>query len=331
VKPYKNKVCYRTPTAEEKEQDKSYAAAEAKLSEKVDKIVKHLDNNVDVLGEPHNSEMKIVLDANRAILKTISSWIDPETYKNSRSQYGIPDYILDLMDKDVGPEVTTADVLTYVAKAKLKMQLNQRINYLELGISVGKTFVQVGNVGDSGTLATIDLEKPTPVLLGLFDDANMQSSWRYYFIGSAPRKDNDTFTTYTAKIGGHSNQVLYVSGDVRDEQSWLPLNQAKVRYNIILSDAAHDPASILDEIYYLLRYDLIDHSTFFLLYNALGNDMTKAFAKIFLTLQEKFPVLDEDKNIKLLRVRNWLGTNEGHALNGMISTFDLNQLMFELK
>jgi hypothetical protein len=331
VKPYKTKVCYRDPTPEERLQDEADNTAEEHIKKSVDRILEHIDNGVITLHEPHKPEMKVVLESNRAMLMSIPHWIDEETYKKSRAQYGIPDYIIELMDKDIGPEITTADVLTYVAKNKFQAQLNQKIKYLELGISVGKTFLQMGNTCNDGILATIDLENPAPILLKYFKDAKVQQSWRYYYIGNAPRKDNDTYTTYTADISGHNNRVLYISGDVRDDQSWDPLKKEQVKFNMLLSDAAHDPDSILDEMSFLMDYNLIDTSNFFFMYNSLGNDMSKAFAKIFLLLQKKVPTLNTKKNIKLLRVRNWLGINEGHALNGMISTLDLDQLISELQ
>jgi hypothetical protein len=78
---------------------------------------------------------------------------------------------------------------------------------------------------------------------------------------------------------------------------------------------------------YLIKFDLLDPNNFLVWYDDLGGGMTSAFINNFYTLQKKFPFLDDKKNIGIIKARGWLGTNEYHHSNGLISSLDVRDLL----
>jgi hypothetical protein len=61
----------------------------------------------------------------------------------------------------------------------------------------------------------------------MFTGKKLQATSRYYSPFHAPRMLNDSVKSYKSSLGGYSNEIIYVSGDVRDETSWQYLQGKK--------------------------------------------------------------------------------------------------------
>ncbi len=80
----------------------------------------------------------------------------------------------------------------------------------------------------------LQLEAINPFFEAILTDKTLAATWRYYASNNAPRLTNDTYFTYKlAQSSGVVNSVNYVSGDVRDEESWVPLANEKFKFSIL--------------------------------------------------------------------------------------------------
>ena len=87
--------------------------------------------------------MDEIIKFNRETLRTVPKWIHSEDYNSPPSSfhYGLPKSVFHLIDKDVSNELTECDIICYFIT--LFNNLNIPVNYLEIGVSVGKTFYQI--------------------------------------------------------------------------------------------------------------------------------------------------------------------------------------------
>ena len=104
-------------------------------------------------------QMAEVVKQNRNSLDLIGDWIDEDAFKKSFFNYGVPDFIKPHINKPINNSVTYSDLMLYISQKHF-----EKINYLEIGVSVGKNFFQM-LVGNSGSRFTgFDLEEINPVL-----------------------------------------------------------------------------------------------------------------------------------------------------------------------
>jgi hypothetical protein len=110
--------------------------------------------------------MDEIIKFNRQTLSNVEHWIKRADWENPPSifNYGLPHYIFHLIDAPIDENQTEVDMICkYLGELP-------KINYLEIGVSVGKTFYQVikyaehfhANVDKS--FSCIDIEKINPTL-----------------------------------------------------------------------------------------------------------------------------------------------------------------------
>ena len=77
-----------------------------------------------------------IIPFNRKTLASVANWIELEHWNSPPSiyNYGLPERVLHLINKPISHDVTEADLLCQFA-----LDLGN-VNYLEIGVSVGKTF-----------------------------------------------------------------------------------------------------------------------------------------------------------------------------------------------
>ena len=114
------------------------------------------------------------------------------------------------------------------------------------------------------------------------------------------KKNNFSRKQYTFK----NNQVEYFSADIWDENTWQKL--AGQKFNLIFSDALHDPKAILFEYKMLEKYDLLDDQ-FIYFWDDLVGDMQKAYLKIAQNIKTKYG--NSKSTFHLVKVNGWLGQN----------------------
>jgi hypothetical protein len=237
-------------------------------------------------------EIDVIKKKNRNSLKEIQDWINDDDFKKSFFNYGVPDFVKPLLNREIGDKNTYTDLLLYFSK-----HLNSP-KYLELGVSVGKNFYQIAEGLENSFLMGFDIEDISSPLKNKFNFVEIES-WK----GPQTSLRNREFelTSYNYK----SNKIKYLAGDIWDEASWMKLSGNK--FNIIFSDALHTPEALLWEYQMLDKYQLLDEK-FIIIWDDLNNGLEKSFQQIAKNLINDKKV--NSKGVFLLKVNGWLGENE---------------------
>lgn len=265
---------------------------------------KVLFNNI--LFSPN--DLNQIIYNNRLSLNSISSWISDDIYKNSVYCYGIPPEIKDLIDLPINTEPIYSDYIVGYGK-----YLPEKVNYLELGVSVGKNFYQIMNSFKSARLTAFDIEEINPVL-----ESKMELINSIEYLGSRKSIKRNNFSIKDYKY--NSNLIRYISADIWHKESWARLKNQK--FNLIFSDALHDPKAILFEYEMIEKYQLLDKN-FIMIWDDLSGDMREAFFVIANRLRKKYKL--NSNAFYLVKVNGWLGQNYPlkHDV-GFITTIDFN-------
>lgn len=239
---------------------------------------------------------------NRQSLQLIDNWMDEEAFSRSYFQYGVPGFLKPLINKPIDDSPTYTDLMTFIAKKYF-----EQVNYLEIGVSVGKNFWQMLQALQQATLTAFDIEEINPVLEKKLQ-AGPHTQWATQ--AGSIKKNASSLRTYTFR----DKKVNYLSADVWDSNSWARLEGNK--YNIVFSDALHTPKAILFEFEMLFKYRLLD-DRFIIVWDDLVGKMRNSFFKIIRKYNEVYNI----KDIYLLEVNGWVGQHEGPHSVGIISNF----------
>lgn len=241
---------------------------------------------------------------NRESLSLVPDWIDEEAFKHSCFTYGVPDFIRSEINKPIGNGLTYTDLMLYISDKHFPV-----LNYLEIGVSVGKNFFQVINAHTKGSFTGFDIEEINPVLEKKLTASNT-NEW------DTPAKSIKKVKSSYKSYKFNELDVAYLSADVWDENSWAKLKGNK--FNMVFSDALHTPAAILFEFEMLVKYDLLDKQ-FVIFWDDLVGKMQRSFYKII----RKYDKVYEIKDIYLMNINGWVGENEAPHTVGLISNFAL--------
>lgn len=265
------------------------------LLAKTKRILLDMNNSRKLAKIFPKDNIEPIVKYNRQTLKSIPDWIDDEVYEQSIFQYGLPREVKHLINKDIGNNITYSDVILYLGSF-----LKKPVNYLELGVSVGKNFFQVVNYLKKINLTGFDIEEINPVLEKYF---HRISRVEWETMKNSLKHKNSSITEYLYAL--NQNRIKYISGDIFDENSWRRLAGSK--YNIIFSDAFHSPDALLHEYEMIKKYGLLDEDEFLLVWDDLQGQMENSFNNIWVDLIQKYN-LKEDNKLRL-RLSGWLGLN----------------------
>jgi hypothetical protein len=230
----------------------------------------------------------------------VDQWITEEDYRNSRSGYGCPPQLVDVLDLPINDEPTYTDLLVDAA-----IRIGGSVDYLEIGVSVGKNFFVLANALRDSRLYGFDWEAINPTI-----------ERRFRRVGGRP-----PVSTYRYR----TNTISYVQGDIFEDEGWRAL--AGRRFNIVFSDACHRAHALLRELDKMRELDLIDPDRFFMLWDDLDADpngpVSRAFWRIAEELEERFG--SGDANAFMLRVNGWLGQHEHRHTVGIINSIGLTR------
>ena len=249
-------------------------------------------------------EMERIMKQNRNSLSTIDDWIDDKAFQNSFFQYGVPDFIKKEINKPIGDSMTYTDVMVYIAKEHFK-----KVNYLEIGVSVGKNFFQLLNALNESQFTAFDIEEINPVLANRFV---LKEKTEWPTPVDSIKKTNSSLTGFEFE----QKRVNYLCADVWDENSWARLEGN--RFNLVFSDALHSHKAILFEFEMLVKYNLLDEK-FVIVWDDLVGKMRNSFFKIIKKYNNNFKI----KDVYLLSINGWVGQNEKPHSVGIISNFSL--------
>ena len=240
--------------------------------------------------------------ANRKVLAGVDNWIDEKAFARSFFNYGVPDFIRDLINKPIGDNPTYTDLMTLVADRYLGS-----VNYLEIGVSVGKNFFQLLNALPQARFTAFDIEEINPVLASRLT-AESKTEW------DTPAKSVKKNRSSLSEFSFQGKGVSYLSGDVWDANSWSRLEGNP--FNLVFSDALHTPQAILFEFEMMVRYRLLGER-FVIVWDDLVGKMQQSFFKIVRKYNEVYGL----KEVYLVNINGWIGENEPPHTVGIISNF----------
>jgi hypothetical protein len=249
-------------------------------------------------------EMAEPIRLNRESLQLVDNWIDEEAFARSFFKYGVPDFLKGRINQPIGDAPTYTDLMALIAK-----RCFSHVNYLEIGVSVGKNFFQLLNGLDNAEFTGFDIEEINPVLAKRLS-AGGRTEW-----ATPPASIKRNPSSISNYLFGQK-KVSYLSADVWDANSWSRLTGN--RFNLVFSDALHTPQAILFEFEMLVKYRLLDER-FVIVWDDLAGKMRNSFFKIIRKYNEIYGI----KDIYLLEINGWVGNNEGPHSVGIISNFTL--------
>jgi hypothetical protein len=268
-------------------------------------LKKILDNDIKFktsIDVDHKHLNKIIA-ANRNSLKLINNWIDEDAFKNSCYNYGVPDHIKIHLNKGISNNPTYTDYMLLIAEKHFAT-----LNYLEIGVSVGKNFFQILNNFSHSSLTGFDIEEINPILEREFD---LLSSTQWRTLKKSIKKNKSSLSNYSYQ----TNTVKYLSADIWDINSWKKLKGQK--YNMIFSDALHSSEAIKFEFKMISRLNLLSDQ-FVMVWDDLGEEMQKSFFDIIKEYEKLYKI----KEIYLLNLNGWIGDYEHAHKIGIVSNFN---------
>lgn len=271
----------------------------AKLSHYIRKKVLDKINNVYSLGNINKIEFIKAIEDNRKVINTFERWIENESIINSRFRYGVPEHIDHLLAKKINQQPTYSDLLLYLLR-----KIGDNVSYLEIGVSVGKNFIQMVSNKSHSSFVALDIEEPNPVVFRLFEHKGEESLNNH---------DIDSFVKKFYYQYNH-NLIEYIVGDELSENTWKPLVGKK--FDIIFSDALHEPEAIAFEYKQIISKGLFKEK-FAYVFDDLGGGMTETFNNIYRDLKDNHGHSGLKKSI--IKVNGWLGEHEHMHSVGVIT------------
>jgi len=275
-------------------------------------ILKRIQNKLKAFNDkqqyqtsyPFNIEdVKSYVIQNRKSLSHFDRWWDDVMLNNSVFRYGITDNILDKLNMPIGEEPTYSDMMCYFAD-----KIGNNISYLETGVSVGKNLYQLLNAFDKAKLTGFDIEEINPYLSAKL---NMGERTEWATWNDSIKKTPSSLTSYTYK----SNKLDYICADEWDKNSWEKM--AGKKFNIIFSDALHDPEALLFEFDMIEKHGLLDEGKFVMVWDDLGGEMIDSFLKIKKRLAKTRGI--GKKNTYIININGWIGSHWGKHNVGIIT------------
>jgi hypothetical protein len=219
------------------------------------------------------SNFATIYSKNRAILSSMPQWISEETLRTSLWDYGIPSFCFASQNNlefsalaDVDMDLTAADLLAFVGSYLSDLR------YLEIGVSVGKNFLQMCKQFPNAISVGLDVEEINPVLQLQFPSPALEwQSDTPYSVNtfSGERREKRASLTRLSKT------TSYLSADLLRDDTWAMLEGHT--FNLIFSDAMHSPDAVRAELQFLLRHQLIDKVRFAMFWDDLWGEMQTAF------------------------------------------------------
>ena len=239
-----------------------------------------------------NNELNIAIEKNREYLKTIDLFLPEEAY--IRNDYGVQRRIYEKLEKDIINIPTYSDFIVFLIN---KIFFNN-INYLEIGVSVLKNYLQINNGIKNSNIVAFDINEINPNFKNL-KELERNNNNLIYFKGSVLSSDDaENFKTF--------------------------FNE---NYDFIFSDALHEPHAVNSEYQLIIKNNL--NEKFIIYYDDLDFEGLEDELRVI----KKDIEINTDKKINFytFKVYGWIGQHEKIHKNGILTTFDLEKIMSENK
>ena len=261
-----------------------------------------IQNLILKLYLPRNIEIKKIINENRKFIKTQQPIFSKNEF--DKNQYGMSYQNFKNINKDINSFITYSDLLNFIIQDLYK----RKINYLEIGSSVMKNFVQISNFARNSELYCFDINDIPEKYRKLYKDINSSES-------------NKLFSGEV-----NSNKIHYFRGDVLSEFDALEFRDIlDNKFDLIFSDALHQPDAVISEFTNIIQPNLSEKFTIY--YDDLDfPGLEDTFFKIFDSLQISKKVF-----ATTFYVYGWMGQYEKVHKNGIISTHNLNNFFINNK
>lgn len=250
-----------------------------------------------------------IIKLNRTTLSTVNNWISFQNWNNSLFQYGLPPHVFHIINEPINTELTEADLLCQFACVMFNS--TKYINYLEIGVSVGKTFYQLilfitTCIKQNFSLSCLDIEKINPTLECLLDNMGETKIIKTLEVDTSI---NSTMVKKNKNFIYSWNKIKYYEADEFDKTIWKSMDNT---FNLIFSDALHRPDALLMECNSLMENKLFDPNGFIYCFDDLESaedlPMWKAVYDITKKLEEEYTNLKFSVQHHI--VNGWLGQHE---------------------
>jgi hypothetical protein len=230
-------------------------------------------------------------ETNRKTLSEFPTWIDEAAMKASLWRYGVPieweANCTDASDRtgvnDIEYEITQSDLIAFLARGM------QPLSYLEIGVSVGKNFVQMCRQFPDANIVGLDVEEIYPILRSWFDSCEItkeETAYQVETLAGKPARKSPSLATLQHK--DRTAPAFYLSADQFRDDTWAALKPNK--FNLIFSDGVHSGPAVTTELEFLTRNDLIATDRFAMVWDDLiGMEMQGAFLKNVRELALRYP------------------------------------------
>ena len=242
-------------------------------------------------------------EMNRRSLDCVPNFITKEDWEASPDNYGLPPMVFNVINSPFDDDLTYVDLMLYMQQfLKTKNKV-----YVEIGVSVLKTFYQMARFLKDCSLYAYDINDINPTVENLFEKVNTGSKPKDYLYNTI--------------------EVHYFKGDVYKESDFDELvKKMDKKTNIIFSDACHRPDALVTASKFFIRKVLDDD--FILYYDDLGDqDMQAAFFNIAESILGERG-MSRKNHVALLKVNGWLGQHDvvGKHVNGIVTSLELDEV-----
>ena len=235
-----------------------------------------------------NEELFKIITKNRNFLKTINKFL-PEVHY-SQNDYGVQRRIYNDLEKEIVRVPTYSDFLIFLINKLFK----KNINYLEIGVSVLKNYLQINNGISDSNIVGFDINEINPNFKNLNE------------------------------VQKNTNNLMYFKGSVLNKNDAKVFNEFFVeKFDLIFSDALHEPEAIRSEFELIIKDNLKEE--FLIYYDDLDFDgIEDELEKIRKDLENH---IDQKINFYTLKIYGWIGQNEKLHKNGILTTYDLEDFL----
>ena len=240
-----------------------------------------------------NKDLKKIIDINRQYLNEINNFLPEEVYKNN--DYGIQRRIYKELDKEIVKYPTYSDLMIYIMKL---IHGSQNINYLEIGASVLKNYLQMNNAINNSHIYAYDINSINPN----FSDLK--------------------------SISRNNNNLSYFKGSVLSlDDSWKFKLETNKDFDFIFSDALHTPEGIRSEYKLIIKENLSEE--FIVYYDDL--DFPGIEDEVYSICEDLESGINKKVYFYSFSIYGWIGNHEKTHKNGILTSYNLEQLFKENK
>jgi hypothetical protein len=236
-----------------------------------------------------NQKINNIIKTNRSFLDSVEQFLPEEEYQ--LNDYGIQKRIYNQMDKNISDLPTYSDFIVFLITNVFS---RKDINYLEIGVSVLKNFLQVNSGVQNVNLVAYDINNINPTFKNL-SSYSVNGNKLRYFQGSVLSK----------------NDAEKFKKDFPD------------KFDFIFSDALHTPEGIRSEYDLIIKDSLAKN--FLIYYDDLDFvGLEEEFLRIKADISK---ARNQQINFYTFLIYGWIGNNEKLHKNGIITNINIESVM----